>query len=164
MAYIDDAPSVTNADRVRMVRKRLLRLGGRFLPLLRLRLACLRRSGLAIGEKVYIGEDLIITELLEERGPTVQIGDRVAIAQRVTIVTASDPNYSRLSHHIPPVRARVVIEDDAWVGAGAILLPGVTIGRGAVVAAGAVVHRDVAPLTVVGGVPAKVIREFDFAW
>ncbi|GGC11224.1 hypothetical protein GCM10011494_32460 [Novosphingobium endophyticum] len=51
-----------------------------------------------------------------------------------------------------------MVEDHAWIGSGAIILPGVTIGRGAVVAAGAVVHRDVAPLTVVGGVPARFLR------
>jgi acetyltransferase-like isoleucine patch superfamily enzyme len=52
----------------------------------------------------------------------------------------------------------IVIEDEVWIGAGAIITGGVTIGRGAVVAAGAVVSRDVAPMTVVGGVPAKFIK------
>jgi acetyltransferase-like isoleucine patch superfamily enzyme len=51
-----------------------------------------------------------------------------------------------------------VIEDDVWIGAGAIILDGVCVGRGAVVAAGAVVSKDVSPHTVVGGVPAKVIQ------
>ncbi|WP_370630610.1 DapH/DapD/GlmU-related protein [Mucilaginibacter sp. 21P] len=55
--------------------------------------------------------------------------------------------------------APVVIEDYAWVCSRAIILPGVTIGRGAVVAAGAVVTRDVAPYTVVGGTPAKKIAD-----
>lgn len=55
----------------------------------------------------------------------------------------------------------VVIEDEGWVGANAVVLPGVRIGRGAVVAAGAVVTKDVAPYTIVGGVPARMIRERD---
>jgi maltose O-acetyltransferase len=147
-----------------MARKRLCKLGGRFLPMMRLRVACLRAGGLVIGEQVYIGEDLIVTELLEEREPTVIIGDRVAIAQRVTIVTASDPNYSRLYEHIPPIRGKVVLEDDVWIGAGVILLPDITVGRGAIVAAGAVVNQDVSPFTVVGGVPAKIIKKLDFSW
>lgn len=54
---------------------------------------------------------------------------------------------------------RVVIGHDVWIGHGATLLPGVTVGNGAVVGAGAVVSRDVAPYTIVGGVPARVIRE-----
>jgi len=52
----------------------------------------------------------------------------------------------------------ITIEDDAWIGAGAIILDGVRIGRGAVVGAGAVVTRDVAPHTVVAGVPARLVR------
>ena len=51
----------------------------------------------------------------------------------------------------------VVVEDDVWVGCGAIILKGVRIGRGSVVAAGALVNRDVLPYNIVGGVPAKVI-------
>lgn len=54
---------------------------------------------------------------------------------------------------------RVVIGHDVWIGHGATLLPGVTVGDGAVIGAGAVVSRDVAPYTIVGGVPAKLIRE-----
>jgi acetyltransferase-like isoleucine patch superfamily enzyme len=55
--------------------------------------------------------------------------------------------------------ARVVVRDGAWIGAGAIVLPGVEIGEGAVVAAGAVVTRSVEPETLVGGIPAAVIKE-----
>lgn len=54
---------------------------------------------------------------------------------------------------------RVVIGHDVWIGHGATVLPGVTVGEGAVIGAGAVVSRDVAPYTIVGGVPAKLIRE-----
>ena len=54
---------------------------------------------------------------------------------------------------------RVTIGHDVWIGHGATLLPGVTIGNGAVIGAGAVVSKDVAPYTIVGGVPAKLIRE-----
>ncbi|MRT33049.1 acetyltransferase, partial [Xylella fastidiosa subsp. multiplex] len=54
---------------------------------------------------------------------------------------------------------RVVIGHDVWIGHGATILPGVTVGNGAVIGAGAVVSKDVAPYTIVGGVPARLIRE-----
>src|SRR5260370_34981736 len=122
-----------------MGRRKLLNVGGRFFPVLTIRLQCLRMAGVLLGRNVYIGEDLIISEILEDRHPHIIIGDRVAIAQRVTIVTASNPNYSHLSKFFEGIQGRVEIQDDAWVGAGAIILPNVTIGRGAIVAAGAVV-------------------------
>ncbi|MCB1356319.1 MAG: hypothetical protein KDK53_07450 [Maritimibacter sp.] len=55
----------------------------------------------------------------------------------------------------------ITVEDYAWIGAGAIVLPGVTIGTGAVVAAGAVVTRDVAPRSIVAGNPARLLRSVD---
>ena len=59
------------------------------------------------------------------------------------------------------VAKRIVIEDNVWIGGGAIVLPGVTIGKNAVVGAGSVVTRDVRPNTVVAGNPAGLIREID---
>lgn len=67
-----------------------------------------------------------------------------------------DPEKGRGSYTRP-----ITIQDKVWIGAGAIILAGITIGEGAVVAAGAVVTKDVAPLTLVGGVPAKVIKKLD---
>lgn len=111
-----------------------------------------------MGKDVYVGEDLIISEVLEDRQTHLVIGDRVAIAPRVTIVAAAGPNFSRLSSFFKEICGKVVIKDDAWIGAGAIILPNVTVGSGAIVAAGAVVTKDVPDLTVVGGVPAKFIK------
>ncbi len=164
MSYTADSKPLSLRDKLFVARKRMLRLGGRFFPLLGGRLRMLRSSGVVVGEQVYIGEDLIITELLEKREPTVFIGDRVAIAQRVTLVTASDPNWSRLYDHVRIDRGAITIENDAWLGAGAIVLPNVTIGEGAIVAAGAVVLKDVPAFTVVGGVPAEIIKRMDIEW
>ncbi|MCO6476121.1 MAG: hypothetical protein J5I94_05830 [Phaeodactylibacter sp.] len=70
-----------------------------------------------------------------------------------------DGDFHDLNNRQEPGRsAPIIIEDDVWLGARSIVLKGVTIGRGAVVAAGAVATRDVPPYTMVGGVPAKVIR------
>ena len=57
------------------------------------------------------------------------------------------------------VYARVVIEDDVWIGTRSIILPGVTIGKGSVIAAGSVVTKDVPPYNLVGGIPAKIIKK-----
>ena len=81
---------------------------------------------------------------------SVTIGDRVRISWDVTLL---ENNYHARSKG--PIR----IEDDVWIGCRAIVLGGVTIGRGAVVAAGAVVTRDVPPNAVVAGNPARVVRE-----
>jgi len=73
------------------------------------------------------------------------------------------PEYEQIKRKLPkPVRPRTVIEDDVWIGDNVVVMSGIRIGTGAVVGAGSVVTRDVAPYTIVGGVPAKVIkRRFD---
>ena len=95
-------------------------------------------------------------------GP-VAIGSHVNLAQGIT-VTALNHNFSTPGLRIDQQGVNtqpIVIADDVWIGAGAIVLPGVTIGRHSVVAAGAVVTRDVPPGTVVAGVPAKVVKHLN---
>jgi acetyltransferase-like isoleucine patch superfamily enzyme len=90
----------------------------------------------------------------------IHVAQRVAIGKRVRIawdVIIMDRNYHGLGGESERI-APVVIEDDAWIGCRAILLPGVRVGRGAMVGAGAVVTRDVAPRNVVGGNPARVLK------
>jgi len=92
-------------------------------------------------------------------GP-VAIGSHVNLAQGIT-VTALNHNFGNTNERIDlqgVTTKQVVINDDVWIGANAVILPGVTIGRHAVVAAGAVVTTDVPENTVVGGVPAKIIK------
>ena len=86
----------------------------------------------------------------------IKIGTKVAISREAFICTASHD----MSKGCRPLKtAPITICDGVWIGARAIILPGVTIGEGAVVAAGAVVTKDVAPWSVVGGNPAKVIKQ-----
>jgi acetyltransferase-like isoleucine patch superfamily enzyme len=89
------------------------------------------------------------------------IEDRVSIGPRVTLVLAADPNNSKLIEQFPPVRGSITIRNDAWLGAGVIILPNVTIAEFSVVAAGAVVNKNTDPYTVVGGVPAVKIKDID---
>ena len=93
-------------------------------------------------------------------GP-VEIGHHVNLAQGIT-VTALNHNFSDTNRRIDEQGVSpnpVTIEDDVWVGANAVILPGVTIGNHCVVAAGAVVTKDVPPHSLVAGVPAKVIKQ-----
>ena len=93
-------------------------------------------------------------------GP-VTIGNHVNLAQGIT-VTALNHNFSDAEKRIDEQRVNttpVVIGDDIWIGANAVILPGVTIGSHSVVAAGSVVTKDVPPHSLVAGVPAKIIRQ-----
>lgn len=139
------------------LRKKVLKRWARncFFPGMRITL--LRWCGYRIGEQVYIADDLLIAEELEDRG-NLTLGDRVSIAPRVTFVLSSHPNDSRIRPFAPVARAPIVVEADVWLGAGVVVLPGVTIGRGAIVGANSVVTKNVPPLTVVGGIPAKELR------
>ena len=95
-------------------------------------------------------------------GP-VTIGSHVNLAQGIT-VTALNHNFSDTTKRIDEQGIStnpVTIEDDVWIGANAVILPGVTMGQHAVVAAGAVVTADVPANTVVGGVPARIIKKIN---
>ena len=140
------------------LRKKILKRWARnaFFP--SARVGMLRLCGFNIGDEVYIADDLIIVEELTDRG-NLTIGNRVSIAPRVTLVTSSHPNSSRIRPFAPVSQGPIVIEDDAWLGAGCVILPGVRIGRGAVVGANSVVAQDVLPLHVVAGQPARTVRE-----
>jgi acetyltransferase-like isoleucine patch superfamily enzyme len=105
---------------------------------------------LTLGSQIDIGE---YTHIRASGGVT--IGSRVLIAAAVVISSREHP--VALPRFAVTVDAPIEIADDVWIGAGAVILPGVSIGRGAVVGAGAVVTGAVAPFTVVGGVPARQI-------
>jgi acetyltransferase-like isoleucine patch superfamily enzyme len=140
------------------LRKKILKRWARnaFFPAWRVHL--LRSCGFTIGRDVYIADDLLIVEELADRA-NITIGDRVSIAPRVTLVTSSHPNHSRIRSFAPVSQGPIVIEEDAWLGAGCVVLPGVRIGRGAVIGANSVVLSDVPPLHVVAGHPARTVRE-----
>lgn len=108
-------------------------------------------KGVSIGYEVHLGAS--------SRG-TITIGDRCAIASGTRIVTAThDPNVLPVSR--VGINKSVKIGEDVWIGTAAIVLPGVTIHDGAIVAAGAVVSKDVPADCLVGGVPARLIKKLE---
>jgi maltose O-acetyltransferase len=127
----------------------------------------LRRRGAHIGDDVFlspasiagtlskfsVGDETFLGRVTIQVHDQVTIGRRVCINDGVTILSAShhldDPRWSSFSKP-------VIIEDYVWIAVGALVLPGVRIGRGAVVGAGAVVSRDIPPFSVATGNPARV--------
>lgn len=113
---------------------------------------------LRLGDNAEINKGVFL--LLKD---TVEIGRNSTIAYQATILTSANPHgpHNKLSKLYPAMTAPVNIGDNVWIGARAVLLPGVSIGECSVVAAGAVVTRDVPPYALVAGVPAKVVKRFE---
>lgn len=121
--------------------------------------SCLNNAvgDLIIGDNTRVGlRNTII-------GP-VTIGNHVNLAQNITV--------SGLNHNFEDVNtpidlqgvstSPIVIEDDVWIGANAVILPGVTIGKHSVVAAGSVVGKSIPPYSVCAGIPVRVVKQYDF--
>lgn len=108
---------------------------------------------ITVGRAIFIGYECAFTG-----HAAIDIADEVMIAHKVNLITAGHPvEPDKRRAHI--TAAPITIETNVWIGAAATILPGVRIGAGAVVAAGAVVTHDVPAATLVAGVPATVIRQ-----
>lgn len=142
----------------------------------------LSKRGISLGRNVTLarGATLVCTGVIAELGEGIVIGDRSAVGAgsflggqggirvgsdvimgpgvRVFSENHDSDDVDRPIRVQGQTRAAVTIEDDCWIGAGAILLAGVTLGRGTVVAAGAVVTRSVPEYSIAAGVPARVLR------
>ena len=110
------------------------------------------------GKFIEVGKNVFVNNACTfmDRGGII-LEDEVKIGPRVNLITENhdlDPTKRRTL-----ISNRIVVKRNVWIGAAATILPGVTIGENAVVAAGAVVTRDVPPNTIVAGVPAKVIKQ-----
>lgn len=116
------------------------------------------------GKNIFIGNDflgnynLTILDIRE-----VHIGNNVMVGPNTLITTVGHPiDYRRRRNYLACAKP-IIIEDDVWIGGSVTILPGITIGHGAVIAAGAVVTKDVPPCIVVGGVPAKIIKQIEIS-
>ena len=133
-----------------------------FLPSISTKIApaALRMCGVKVGKNVFIGQGVYF----DAHPEAIEIGNDVLIAPNVQILTHKRDlsvykrgmKYYEVPHVVKPVK----LCDNCLIGLGALLMPGVTVGEGGFVAAGAVVAKDVPPYTVVAGVPASPIREY----
>ncbi|HFI0305265.1 TPA: DapH/DapD/GlmU-related protein [Streptococcus suis] len=106
---------------------------------------------LSIGKEVFINTDVMMTDL-----GGIVIEDKVLIGPRAMIISVNHPQESSQRRGL--ILKSVHIKNNAWIGAGATILPGVTVGENAIVGAGSVVTKDVPDNTTVAGVPAKIIN------
>ena len=112
------------------------------------------------GKEITIGSNTHFAPYSVLYGP-LSVGDNCAIAAHVVLASVA---HSLADPDIPfnkqPVDQReIIIEDNVWIGANAVITPGITIGTGSIIGAGAVVTKDVPPYSVMGGVPARLIRK-----
>jgi len=113
-------------------------------------------NNIIIGENCYFGDDVRLYAWDEK----IIIGDNVLVAAGTKIITRK--------HYFTEIKipikdqgyknAPVVIEDDVWIGFNSVVLPGVTLGKGSIIGAGAVITHNVEPYSIMGGVPARLIR------
>ena len=112
------------------------------------------------GKHIKIGKNVFINHactFLDLGGITIE--DDVQIGPKVNLITENHPVAP--SHRKNLDLKSIVIKRNAWIGAAATVLPGVTVGENSIVAAGAVVNKDVPPDTIVGGIPARIIRRIE---
>lgn len=132
----------------------------------------LRMDAFGLGDSVLIsiGKDVQVNDYVHIAAiGSVQIGNRVLIASRVFITDHNHGSYAgeqQDSPLTPPATRRlsfaaVRIEDDVWIGENVAVLPGVTIGRGAVIGTGSIVTRDVPAFTIAVGAPARLIKRWN---
>lgn len=119
--------------------------------------SCDHPQNVTLGHHIYINHHVHI----DSNSVGIKIGNYVQIAPYVTILNAQHeygrtdiPMFNQKGYKAKPV----IIGDDVWIGLHATILPGVCVAKGSVIGAGAVVTKDVAPYTVVGGIPAKFIK------
>ncbi len=111
-------------------------------------------KNIELGEHVFFNFNCVVLDVAK-----VVIGSHVLVGPNVQIYTASHPLDAAQRRQGLEFGKPIIIGDDVWIGGSAVLCPGITVGEKSIIAAGAVVTKDVPPYAIVGGNPAKVIRE-----
>ena len=117
---------------------------------------CINYKNLIIGNNCHIGKNCFFD--LRDK---ITIGDNVVISMNSVFITHLDLSKSNLSNYYPPKTGKIIIEDNSYIGCNSTILEGVTIYKNAFVASCALVNKDVSSYTLVGGIPAKLIREIN---
>lgn len=157
LALANMMPRTRNGDRIR---KRLMQMAGLSLDMSMAVSGPTTISPPGAAKTIAIGGNSYL-------GPNASFGGRAGVTIGRFAQIGPNVGFHTVSHSLdfetgkarPSIENPILVDDHVWIGAGAMIMGGVTIGRGSVVAAGAVVTKDVPPMTVVGGVPAKPIRE-----
>ena len=144
---------------IKRIRKAFYYKVGMRFPYSKVRICAMRKQGFIVGERVYFPADLVIGQHLVDDRARLEIGDRVSIGPRVTLLPIEHANASKVFRAIGVRAEGITIGNDVWIGAGVIILSGVTVGECSIIGAGAVVTKDVEPYTVVAGVPARKIKD-----
>jgi acetyltransferase-like isoleucine patch superfamily enzyme len=118
-----------------------------------------RLSGIEIGEDTFINMRTFFIDNYRGKG-RIKFGKRVAIAPNVIFIVDSDPNNSLLKNIQGFItQGSIEVKDDAWIGAAAIIMPNVCVGRSSIIGAGAVVTKDVEDYAIMAGNPARKIGD-----
>jgi acetyltransferase-like isoleucine patch superfamily enzyme len=138
---------------------RIWRIFAWLLPSYKARVVFVRQCGIKVGSGVFIG-NLVMFD--SEYPELIEIEDEVSIALGSIIIahSAGSPFQARLKL-VNSAPEKVVLKKGCWIGAGAIILPGTTIGEASIVAAGSVVSQDVPPYTLVAGNPARPVKKLE---
>ncbi|WP_415407815.1 acyltransferase [Sulfurovum sp. CS9] len=160
LTLANNLPRLKISDKIRF---RLLRLAGMKINGRCMILSPLRISPIGGAKNIDIRRGAFINMDVRFGVPDGQviIGKNALIGARVSFETVSHPTNYTPGKMRTRTTGSIVVEDDVWIGAGAIIIQGVTIHRGAIVAAGSVVTKDVEANTIVGGVPAKFIKNVE---
>lgn len=142
--------------RLGIVNLGFISIGDRFSAIGNVRMFCEPGASLTIGDSVFINDGSVL-----ESRCSIKIGHRVLIGCDVRVMDSD--HHDIFDRSKPGKNLPIVIRDDAWIGARCLVLKGVDIGEGAIIAAGSVVTRNVPAMTVYGGNPARFIKSLDLS-